>query len=77
MAPMTGTVANGQKDGLILLASFHEGFFGPWVPIHRIIGVLDQIGAKTLIQSIRHKGNRLRGGLWGLFHSLMHDSRGP
>lgn len=40
VAPVTGGIADGQKDRFVLRFSFQEDFRGPWVPIHGVPGVL-------------------------------------
>ena len=43
MAPMAGSVANAEEDGLVLLASLGEGLLAPWVPIDGVVSVLEQV----------------------------------
>ena len=45
MTPMTGAVANTEENGLILLTGFLESLGTPGIPVHRIVCVLEQIGA--------------------------------
>ncbi len=47
MAPVTGGIADGEKNRFILLFGPGKGFFTPGIPIHRVIGVLQQI--RTLL----------------------------
>ena len=43
MAPVTGGITDREKDRLVLLARFREGFFAPWIPVHRIVSVLEKV----------------------------------
>ena len=54
MAPVAGRIADGEENGLVLLPSPGQGFLPPWVPIHRVLGVLKEVGAGFLGQSVRH-----------------------
>jgi hypothetical protein len=45
MAPVAGGVAHGEEDGLILTFRGCEGFFAPGVPVHGVVGVLEEVGA--------------------------------
>src|SRR5471030_3417171 len=45
VAPVTGGIADGKEDGLIFGAGLFECFRPPGVPVHRIVGVLEQVGA--------------------------------
>ena len=40
MAPMTGSIANTEKNGLILVARSLNGLIPPWVPVNGIVLVL-------------------------------------
>lgn len=43
VAPMTGKVADGEKDRFVLLAVFFEAFVAPRIPIHWIVGMQEKI----------------------------------
>src|SRR5438067_5204091 len=45
MAPVAGRVANTEQDGFVLLLCLLQGFFAPWVPIYRVVGMLQEIRA--------------------------------
>jgi len=49
---MAGGITNGKKDGLVLCPSLLKGFLTPRVPVHRIIGVLEEVGTDLVYQSI-------------------------
>jgi len=52
MAPVTGRVPDAKKDGSIFAPGFLEGFVTPWVPIHRIVSVLEQVGTGLVDEAI-------------------------
>jgi hypothetical protein len=52
MAPVTGRIANRQKNGLVFFFSRAKRFVTPWVPIHRIMSVLKQIRTRFMYQLI-------------------------
>ena len=52
VAPVAGGVADGKEDGLVLQARFLEGRLAPGIPIHGIVGVLQQIGTLLLGQAV-------------------------
>jgi len=43
MAPMTGGVANAQKDGFVLGAGPQQGLLSPRIPVNRIASMLAQV----------------------------------
>jgi hypothetical protein len=44
MAPVAGGITYGKEDGLIFLLCFLKSLLPPGIPIHRIIGMLQQVG---------------------------------
>jgi hypothetical protein len=52
MAPVTGAIADGEEDQLVLLFCLRNRFLAPWVPIDRIVGVLQEIGAGGMDQPL-------------------------
>ena len=52
MAPMTGRITDAQKDWFILALRFVKGFFAPRKPVHRIMRVLEEIGAGLMGQAV-------------------------
>ena len=52
MAPVTGRIPDAKKDGSIFAPGFLEGFVTPWVPIHRIVSVLEQIWARLVDEAV-------------------------
>jgi hypothetical protein len=45
MTPVAGRITDGKKDGLILQPYFGKRFLTPGIPIHRILRMLQQVGA--------------------------------
>jgi hypothetical protein len=45
MAPVAGEVAHGEEDGLVLLSSCCKGLLALGVPVHGIVGMLQEVGA--------------------------------
>ena len=45
MAPVAGGIPDGKENRFVLRSGLCEGFIGPGMPVHRIVGVLDEIGA--------------------------------
>ena len=43
MAPVAGSVADGEEDWDIQFARKRKGFFTPRPPVHRVMGMLPQI----------------------------------
>ena len=52
MAPVAGGIADAQENRFALAAGLDKGFVLPWIPIHRVIGMLQQIGALLFNQAI-------------------------
>ena len=52
VAPMTGRIPNADQQEFILLFSFFKGLIAPWIPIHRIMGVLEQVRAAFMDELI-------------------------
>jgi hypothetical protein len=54
VAPVTRGVADGEEDRLVLVARAREGLVAPGVPVHRVVGVLEQVGARLGCQAVGH-----------------------
>jgi hypothetical protein len=52
VAPVAGAVADRQEDHLALFLGLLEGLGAPGVPVHRIMGVLQQVGAALARQAV-------------------------
>ena len=46
VAPVAGGVADAEEDGLVLGAGLLQGLRPPGVPVHRVVGVLQQVRAR-------------------------------
>lgn len=55
MAPVTGAVADAQKNGLILRLGPLQGFRAPGVPVHGVFRVLEQVGAGLPLQMVHSR----------------------
>jgi hypothetical protein len=81
---MAGGIADGKEDGFVFLFRADEGFLSPGIPIHRVVGVLEQIGTFLVDQPVgvleRIHGSQIggkrgqlstpSGGLWGKFREI-------
>jgi hypothetical protein len=54
VAPVTGRVADGEENRLVLVARALEGIFAPRVPVDRVVRVLEEVGAGFLGEPVRH-----------------------
>ena len=66
VAPVARGVTDGQQDGLALAARALERLRVPGVPVHRIVGVLQQVGAGLVGEAVavsRHRYYRRRNQL--------------
>ena len=54
VAPVARGVADAQQDRLVLRLRPLQRLLAPRVPVHGIVGVLQQVGAGLVDQSIRH-----------------------
>ena len=54
VAPVAGGVADAQEDGLVLGLRLLQGLRSPGVPVHGVVGVLQQVGAGLARKMIRH-----------------------
>src|SRR3989304_4374975 len=53
VTPVTSAVANGDEDGFFLLSCLLERFINPWIPINRVVGVLEKVRALLMYQPFR------------------------
>jgi hypothetical protein len=54
VTPVTCRVPDREQDRLVLLARQPQRFLTPGMPIHRIVGVLLQVGAGFVGESVTH-----------------------
>ena len=52
MAPMAGAVADAHNDQFILCPGFFPRFFRPRSPVHRVVGVLQEVGTGLLDECV-------------------------
>ena len=55
MAPVAGGIADAQQDGLVLRPRPFQRLLAPGIPVHRVIGMLQQIGAGFVFQMIQER----------------------
>ena len=53
VAPVAGRVADRQEHGAVLGSGLREGLVAPRVPVDRVVGVLQQVGALLPDQPVR------------------------
>ena len=54
VAPMASGVADGKENRLLFLAGPIQRLRSPGIPVHRIVSMLEQVGAGLVGESIRH-----------------------
>jgi hypothetical protein len=52
MAPVAGRIAYTNYDELVFAGRFLQGFLSPGIPVHRIMGMLKEVGAGLVYQGI-------------------------
>ena len=52
VAPVAGRVADREQDRLVLGAGARERLLAPRVPVHRVVGVLEEVGAGFLREAV-------------------------
>ena len=57
VAPVAGGVADAEEDGLVFRAGFFEGFGAPREPVDGIVGVLEEVGAGLVGESVGHRAS--------------------
>ena len=71
VAPMARCITHAQKDGLVLAPRRLERRCPPRLPVHRIVLVLQQVGAGLLSEGVAHgAGPRLAVYCDGAEHTL-------
>ena len=53
VAPMAGRVPDREQNGNVTLSCLGEGVLAPREPVHRVVGVLAQVGAGLVGKSVR------------------------
>ena len=52
MAPMAGAVADAHDDQFVLRSCFFPRLFRPRSPVHRVVGVLQEVGAGLVDEGV-------------------------
>ena len=52
MTPMAGGIADREQDRTILFFGGLQGFRSPGVPLHGVVGMLQQVGTRFMNESI-------------------------
>src|SRR5438046_1310434 len=53
MAPVAGGVADRKEDRLALVPGTLESLRAPRIPVHRVVGVLEKVGAGLIGEAVR------------------------
>ena len=61
VAPVTCGVADTQQDRFVVSGCFCEGVRAPDLPVHRIVLVLDKVGARGGVEDVAHGRVRVVG----------------
>ena len=73
VAPVARGVADRQQDWLVAGAGLGERGLVPGLPMHRVLAVLQQIGAGRLAKTIAQVGHVQLPGAWGPGSSRMRQ----
>ena len=60
VAPVTGRVSNAEQDQLVFCRRALKRLRTPGIPVHRIVGVLQQIRTSFVDQPVGHMASALR-----------------
>jgi hypothetical protein len=60
MAPVTGGIADGEKDGLTVPLCQSKRFLAPRMPIYGVVRVLQEIWTGFVGEAIGHGGLRIQ-----------------
>ena len=75
MAPVTGAVADAEKQRFVFLLGLTEGFLTPWIPVYWIICMLNEIGTGFMLQSVGHYDHILLSSVAGLSMSVPSSAK--
>ena len=56
VAPVAGAVTHREEDRLLLGAGLLEGLVAPGIPVDGVVGVLKEVGAGFVRETVRHGG---------------------
>ena len=54
VAPVAGGIADAEEDGFIFRLGLFEGFRPPGIPVDWVVGVLEEVGAGLVSESVGH-----------------------
>ena len=54
VAPMTGAITDAQEYRFVFGARLGQGFFAPGIPLHGVVGVLEQVGRVFVDKMVGH-----------------------
>jgi hypothetical protein len=54
MTPVAGTVTNTEQNRFVFGLRALKGFVTPGIPVHRVIGVLAEVGAGFMLEAVHH-----------------------
>ena len=69
VAPVAGGIADAEEDGFIFRLGLFEGFRAPGIPVDGVVGVLEEVGAGLVGESVGH-------GASGGFSPIVHQEGG-
>ncbi len=70
VAPVARGVAHAQQDRAVGFRRLRERLGGPLPPVHRVVGMLQEVGARRLRQPVRHLGRPPSRIQRGIHHHL-------
>jgi hypothetical protein len=76
MAPVTGAVADGEEDQLVLFSCLLNRFLAPRIPVDWIVGVLEELGASGMNQLVRIRSRRCTRDRLGGYKSAHNGAPG-
>ena len=62
VAPVAGGIADAEQDGLVLIPRPPQRLRAPRIPVHGVVGVLEQVGAGLVNQAVGHEWHPFRLG---------------
>jgi hypothetical protein len=59
VTPVARGITDAEEDRFVLGASPGKGRFAPFLPVHRVVGVLAEVGGLGVSETVRHRSRRL------------------
>ena len=75
VAPVAGGVPDREEDRLVLVPRLGERLFAPRVPVHRVVGVLQEVGTGFLGEAVHAHTLPCEAGSNRRARSRAHDER--